>query len=104
PWTAFSRTLRRHRPAARQMITAASRPVSRMAGHGMAEQTPEPSGSVASGGPMDGRRPGEPDAAEFEVVTADQTRHVYRSTRKVRPGDDGSLCRVFVCSGPARPT
>ena len=62
-------------------------------------EAPTPVASVASGGPLDGERLGDPEAQEFEVTMADRTRHVYRSTEKLEQLSDGTICRVFVWHG-----
>jgi hypothetical protein len=58
-----------------------------------------PSGSVASGGPLDGQRLGAPECQEFEVTMADRTRHVYRTTARLEQQVDGTTCRVFAWQG-----
>ncbi|CAO5164365.1 hypothetical protein FAIPA1_240090 [Frankia sp. AiPs1] len=62
-----------------------------------------PSASIASDGPLDGQRLGDPKAASFEVVMADRSRHVYRATATLESAPDGALCRVFEWAGRATP-
>ncbi|EFC86423.1 hypothetical protein [Parafrankia sp. EUN1f] len=62
--------------------------------------TEVPSVAVAEGGPLDGRRLGDAQAAEFEVVMADRSRHLYRATTSLaRAAPAGELHRIFRWEG-----